>query len=250
MLKAAGAHPAPRSRETADSARETSGGGSGGAPAKQNGEPVQNGHSHAADDRSTAAESDCDLPPAQQGQVHDEAAAAAQRWLLRYCQVAVISLGPRGCMAQDRLGSTAACAADRCNPALSCYTCACRCVQCDATKMSAMCQRDSRQFLLSVWLTGATAAESAGWMCRTLWGRATASRRGGWPATWRGRRWQRALLPAARRGLQRCRRWAASRTTRRRRRCGSASRRCCNNAVWTVQSAACPLVGRGCRHAS
>jgi hypothetical protein len=110
VLKAAAAHPASGSGGTADSAQNDSGGS--GGPSEQSDEAMPNGHSHAVDGCSAAA--DCSADPAQQGQVHDEAAAAAQRWLLQYCQVAVISLGPRGCMARGRHGGTAACAADRC----------------------------------------------------------------------------------------------------------------------------------------
>jgi pfkB family carbohydrate kinase len=117
VLKAAAAHQAPGSRDAADSDQEASG-GSGGAPSEQRLEHLHNGHSHPADGHSTSA--DCSAAPAQQGQVHDEAAAAAQRWLLQYCQVAVVSLGPRGCMAQDQRGGTAACAADRCAKRVCC----------------------------------------------------------------------------------------------------------------------------------
>lgn len=63
-----------------------------------------NGHSAATANGSSTAEQDL---------LGDEA-AAAQRWLLQYCQVAVVSLGPRGCVARDRQGCAAACVADRC----------------------------------------------------------------------------------------------------------------------------------------
>ena len=178
VLEAAAAHPAPGGGDAADSGRVTSN-GTNTASSQQSAEPLQNGHSHAVDGCSTAAH--CNSPPAQQGQVHDEAAAAAQRWLLRYCQVAVISLGPRGCMAQDRHGGTAACAADRCKDTTTSHVSARICMLYGAKILKRLCPGCSRQQSLetTIWLISAAAAGTAGWRCRTRWGRATASRQAG-----------------------------------------------------------------------
>lgn len=51
--------------------------------------------------------------PAEQELLGDAAVAAAQRWLLRHCKVAVVSLGSRGCVARAADGSAAACTASR-----------------------------------------------------------------------------------------------------------------------------------------
>lgn len=51
--------------------------------------------------------------PAEQELLADGTVAAAQRWLLRHCEVSVVSLGPKGCVARCADGSAAACVADR-----------------------------------------------------------------------------------------------------------------------------------------
>lgn len=77
----------------------------GGNPLQNGGvSSAANGHGAVAARGGLAAERDL---------LGDEGVAAAQRWLLQYCQVAVVSLGPRGCVARDRHGSAAACVADR-----------------------------------------------------------------------------------------------------------------------------------------
>ncbi len=51
--------------------------------------------------------------PAEQELLGDATVAAAQRWLLRHCKVAVVSLGSKGCVARAADGSAAACTASR-----------------------------------------------------------------------------------------------------------------------------------------
>lgn len=59
--------------------------------------------------------------------LQDSAAARAQAWLLQRCQVAVVSLGARGCVGRAAGGGCGACTADRCAdaPHASAQKCPC-----------------------------------------------------------------------------------------------------------------------------
>lgn len=91
-------------------------GRSDNAPAAGSGDTMSNGADSRADGgRAAAADSSS---AAERDLLGDGTVAAAQRWLLQHCQVAVVSLGPKGCVARARNGPAAACTADRCTSAV------------------------------------------------------------------------------------------------------------------------------------